>query len=456
MKKKISSLIKRFFLPVKISKITSLIFGILVLCFAIGFYIYAAWNEPSANPPLGNVEAPINISGIAQTKAGDLTVAQITSLRSDNCNGGILNLIDSSNNTNWHFTNRRPGCGGNNDFQLFFYNGSVWSGPHLTVEPNGNVGIGTTSPWYKLQVVGDVGIGGRQFVGGRLYLGNSDWHGWGTSIIDGRVWSANNNIHLSPPGGAAVYINSDYRDAGGGTGSVNLYVSGTAYANGQALCQANGVNCPGGSGLWVASGSNIYNTNTGNVGIGTTSPTSGNLQLANNYSIFTTMSDNDYWKIYSEGGSNSGKLVIETGDDASEPIVFRQRMTYNPYTTRDAMYIDGSGNVGIGTTSPANYIGWPGALEVVGQIKAARYYDDASDGSGSNTDWRLDLNTTSYMNSLNARKYNLCYQIQCAGGPSGGTWGSVSPEYHLGDWTDAAFCGASDLTKVKFRIYVCD
>jgi hypothetical protein len=77
MKKKISSLIKRFFLSTKISKITSLIFGILVLCFAIGFYIYAAWNEPSANPPQGNVEAPLNVSGTAQTKIGNLTIPNL-------------------------------------------------------------------------------------------------------------------------------------------------------------------------------------------------------------------------------------------------------------------------------------------------------------------------------------------------------------------------------------------
>jgi len=100
---------------------------------------------------------------------------------------------------------------------------------------------------------------------------------------------------------------------------------------------------------------------TGNIGIGTDNPTSGNLQLANNYSIFATMADNDYWKIYSEGGSNAGKLVIETGDDKSEPIVFRQRQTWDPGSGyRDAMIIDASGNVGIGTAKPT------AKLEVIG------------------------------------------------------------------------------------------
>jgi hypothetical protein len=55
-------------------------------------------------------------------------------------------------------------------------------------------------------------------------MGNA---GWGNMVVRGRVFSANNNIHLSPPGGSTVYINSDYREAGGATGLVNLNVSGT-------------------------------------------------------------------------------------------------------------------------------------------------------------------------------------------------------------------------------------
>ncbi len=108
-------------------------------------------------------------------------------------------------------------------------------GSYINLNPAGNtyfdnvagVAIGATDPaGYKLRVAGDVGIGNRQFVGGRLYLSNSAWHNWGTSVIDGRVWSANDNIHLSPPGGKAVYINDDYRDAGGGTGEISLRLAG--------------------------------------------------------------------------------------------------------------------------------------------------------------------------------------------------------------------------------------
>lgn len=54
--------------------------------------------------------------------------------------------------------------------------------------------------------------------------GTSDY---GDLTIQGRVLSANSNIHLSPPGGSSVIINDDYRAAGGAAGSTNLIVEGT-------------------------------------------------------------------------------------------------------------------------------------------------------------------------------------------------------------------------------------
>lgn len=45
---------------------------------------------------------------------------------------------------------------------------------------------------------------------------------WGDLSIQGRVLSTNSNLHLSPPGGSRVIINSLYRAAGGGTGTTGL------------------------------------------------------------------------------------------------------------------------------------------------------------------------------------------------------------------------------------------
>jgi hypothetical protein len=45
---------------------------------------------------------------------------------------------------------------------------------------------------------------------------------WGDLTIQGRVISTNSNLHLSPPNGSKVIINTAYRAAGGGTGTSGL------------------------------------------------------------------------------------------------------------------------------------------------------------------------------------------------------------------------------------------
>ena len=58
-------------------KIISLTFGVLVVCFAIGFYAVAVWTEPGTTPPGSNVDAPVNVGIISQTKSGGLGVSGV-------------------------------------------------------------------------------------------------------------------------------------------------------------------------------------------------------------------------------------------------------------------------------------------------------------------------------------------------------------------------------------------
>jgi hypothetical protein len=102
--------------------------------------------------------------------------------------------------------------------------GSGWTVAGTTVglsNSSANVGVGTDSPRGKMEVAG-----------GSLFLGDMGQAGWGNVVMRGRVISASNNIHISPPGGAGVYIDSNYREAGGSTGAVNLHVSGDVIAGG--------------------------------------------------------------------------------------------------------------------------------------------------------------------------------------------------------------------------------
>jgi len=40
----------------------------------LGNFVLAVWTEPDADPPFNNASAPINVSGFAQTKEGNLSV----------------------------------------------------------------------------------------------------------------------------------------------------------------------------------------------------------------------------------------------------------------------------------------------------------------------------------------------------------------------------------------------
>jgi hypothetical protein len=87
------------------------LFSFLLVVIFVSFSILAislAWTEPIANPPSGNVSAPLNVGPTGQVKRGGL----------------ILNT------------------GG---------------APNGLIVATGSVGIGTANPSYKLEVVGDVG-----------------------------------------------------------------------------------------------------------------------------------------------------------------------------------------------------------------------------------------------------------------------------------------------------------
>ncbi len=81
----------------------------------------------------------------------------------------------------------------------------------------------TTNSWYSMYLEPS----GELTVRDKVLINGTD-NGWGNTVINGRVWSASNNIHLSPPNGSWVYINDDYREAGGaGGGTAGLQVDGS-------------------------------------------------------------------------------------------------------------------------------------------------------------------------------------------------------------------------------------
>jgi len=218
-------------------------------------------------------------------------------------------------------------------------------------QPNGNVGIGTTSPLTSLSVEGTAGTALMDIAsstgGSVLYVDEYDRVGIGTDAPDSLLYV---NSTDNPSGKYLTsIINLDPTTAE----SYGLLVRGGANADAgiEFLVQDYSGNTdflidghgnvgiggdPGSSKLYVG----------GNVGIGTTTPTSL-LQVAGATAPKLTISDTDattdqkHWFMESDTGSFS----IGTTSDA---------LVTN--TTYRALSIDSSGDVGIGSSTPESQL----------------------------------------------------------------------------------------------------
>jgi hypothetical protein len=180
----------------------------------------------------------------------------------------------------------------------------------IKIDSSGNVGIGTTSPYAfdttatKLHVKNDSAGSGNVGEVAR-FEGSSDADGSGGTI---RLGTSNDR---------GIYFE------GGRTGSVPYGIIGTTEYNG-------------------AKTYSIYLQNTGNVGIGTESPSQklhieGLALIKNNTSGLLYLYDTSN-SIY---GDINGAAIVTAGNNLRFNVNSSERMR-----------IDSSGNVGIGTTSP--------------------------------------------------------------------------------------------------------
>ena len=206
-------------------------------------------------------------------------------------------------NRGWAF---RPVTNGvNSDLQIYEHGSS---GTRMTIQTTGNVGIGTTAPAGKLDVMGSaIGFRSTDWVSGTL----------GNSLV------FNTNLTASP------YITlQTYKNGGGAYGDL------------------------------------VFQPNSGNVGIGTTGPLrklhvegTGYGQIytknstASEYSGLYMMNDNSKAGVIAMGGSTytgvagaANNMLLYTGA-SDQDIIFASAGT-------ERVRFTGGGNVGIGTTAP--------------------------------------------------------------------------------------------------------
>jgi len=135
---------------------------------------------------------------------------------------------------------------------------------------------------------------------------------------------------------------------------VQIAVNGTTLAPRQPLTAAPyamyALSGPGQAGFWAANGLNINNTNSGNVGIGTTTPNAkldirrGFLETAPALSVRQFTTSSAFTAVTIAGSS------IESDGNAISDNPLR----LNPTTTNSVLLAGGGGNVGIGTDTPTS------------------------------------------------------------------------------------------------------
>jgi hypothetical protein len=234
---------------------------------------------------------------------------------------------------------------------ITFSNGTSSVTERMRIDSSGQVGIGTTSPATDLQIAASDTTSEIQFT----------HSGTGTGAGNGMWISANGNdfdIRNKEAGNTSLWTNNAERVTINSSGSVGIGTTSPSYLldiSGDSRVRVTGTN---------ASNFGAYEAEN-NAGVGAFFGIGGNGR--------SDLLDN---RAYALGQSTSDGLVLVT--EGADPIIF----AVNGIATSDeAMRIDSTGNVGIGTASPISIGGHTGVLTLYGSNATALVLQNSTSSS---------------------------------------------------------------------------
>jgi len=368
------------------------------------FHILANSNSYLGLGGYGGGTTPLNISNAGKVGIGTTSpqaALHVAGAISTTPTGnGVLAGIYSSGSSNYGHIQLNGDTGGYIDFSM---SGVDWKGrilydhssnsmrfdtngtERMRINSSGNVGIGTTNPLYKLHIAGTTYVNsGTLFIdsGQQLLWGNSNQgiKGTNNTSLEFKTGGSTNMLldNSGKVGIGATSPNSklDVRRSGNGiafelhqtSGAADDYVdlkmiAGNTTAGTYGTILRHKRDGSGGADFSILTNPTLTGTPTekltvksgGNVGIGTTSPArklsvegSGVEIKGTEPTLFftDTTSGHDDWKMYVD----------------YDEFYLQQYVGDSSYTSRLA--INGSGNVGIGTASPAQKLHVNGNVDI--------------------------------------------------------------------------------------------
>ena len=229
----------------------------------------------------------------------------------------------------------------------------------------GNVGIGTTVPWYKLHVMGDIYANGG-------WLRTSGSAGWYSESYGGG-WYMSDTSWIRTYNSKSVWTDSGLL---GNNGGLTIGYGGTSPPFGGAIIANNvgiGTTNPQ-SKLSIGTSGNSYyavSVDTGSNGVYSKGSSTGVYSHGNNFGVygvsggFGVYGYGGNFGVYGEGGNVGvyGYSNFNTG-------VSGYGGTYDFYAANSNGKSYFAGNVGIGTTSPAYRLELPNIANASGQGRA--------------------------------------------------------------------------------------